>query len=60
MREHLRAIWDYLKEITGENAYDRYLAVHAATHPGKRAMSRGEFYRVRQDEKYNNPSSRCP
>jgi uncharacterized short protein YbdD (DUF466 family) len=23
-------------------------------------MSRGEFYRHRQDEKYNNPGSRCP
>ena len=60
MREHLRAIWDYLKEISGENAYDRYLTVHTATHPDKRAMSRGEFYRARQVEKYNNPGSRCP
>jgi uncharacterized short protein YbdD (DUF466 family) len=60
MRVHLRTIWDYLKEISGENAYDRYLAVHATTHPGKRAMSRSEFYRWRQDEKYNNPGSRCP
>jgi uncharacterized short protein YbdD (DUF466 family) len=49
-----------LKEISGENAYDRYLDVHTATHPGKRAMSRGEFYRWRQDEKYDNPGSRCP
>ena len=49
-----------MKEISGENAYDRYLDVHAATHPGKRAMSRGEFYRWRQDEKYDNPGSRCP
>ena len=49
MREHLRAIWEYLKEISGENAYDRYLAVHTATHPDKRAMTRGEFYRARQD-----------
>ncbi len=56
----LRYAWDYLKEISGENAYDRYLAVHTATHPGKPAMSRGEFYRWRQDEKYNNPGSRCP
>ncbi|MDQ3238281.1 MAG: YbdD/YjiX family protein, partial [Actinomycetota bacterium] len=32
MFKPLRAIWDYLKEISGENAYDRYLAVHAATH----------------------------
>ena len=51
---------DYLKEISGENAYDRYLEVHVATHPGKPAMSRGEFYRWRQDDKYNNPGSRCP
>jgi uncharacterized short protein YbdD (DUF466 family) len=58
--KRLRYAWDYLKEISGENAYDRYLAVHASTHPGKPAMSRGEFYRVRQDEKYANPGSRCP
>jgi len=56
----LRYAWDYLKEISGENAYDRYLAIHTATHPGKRAMTRGEFYRLRQDYKYNNPGSRCP
>ena len=60
MANPVRSIWDYLKEISGENAYDRYLAVHAATHPGKPAMSRGEFYRTRQDEKYANPGSRCP
>ncbi|HET6659881.1 MAG TPA: YbdD/YjiX family protein [Rubrobacter sp.] len=53
-------MWEYLKEISGENAYDRYLEVHAATHPGKPAMNRDEFYRWRQDEKYANPGSRCP
>jgi len=56
----LRYAWEYLKEISGENAYDRYLAVHTVTHPEKSAMTRGEFYRARQDEKYNNPGSRCP
>src|SRR3712207_7648872 len=40
--------WEYLKEISGENAYDRYLLAHAATHPERPAMSRGEFYRHRQ------------
>jgi uncharacterized short protein YbdD (DUF466 family) len=60
MANPLRSIWGYLKEISGENAYDRYLEVHAAIHPGKPAMSRGEFYRWRQDEKYANPGSRCP
>ena len=56
----LRAIWEYLREISGENAYDRYLTVHTATHPHRQPMSRSEFYRRRQDELYNNPGSRCP
>ena len=56
----IRAAWGYLREISGENAYDRYLAAHERTHAGKPAMTRGEFYRWRQDEKYNNPGSRCP
>ncbi|QIN80314.1 putative selenoprotein [Rubrobacter marinus] len=56
----LRYAWGYLKEISGENAYDRYLAVHARTHGDEVPMDRGEFYRWRQDEKFNNPGSRCP
>lgn len=52
--------WGYLKEISGENAYDHYLERHHATHPGKQSMGRGEFYRRRQDEKYISPGSRCP
>ncbi|MDQ3430542.1 MAG: YbdD/YjiX family protein [Actinomycetota bacterium] len=43
----LREIWEYLKEISGENAYDKYLVVHSATHPGRRPMNRNEFYRWR-------------
>jgi len=55
-----RYAWEYLKEISGENSYDRYLQTHAATHPGKSPMTRSEFYRARQDEKFANPGSRCP
>ena len=56
----VRYAWEYLKEISDENSYDKYLAVHSATHPGKPPMSRGEFSRWRQDEKFANPGSRCP
>jgi uncharacterized short protein YbdD (DUF466 family) len=56
----IRSTWWYLKELSGENAYDRYLEIHTATHPSKSPMGRGEFYRQRQDEKYNNSGSRCP
>lgn len=63
MRRVLRPVsyaWGYLKEISGENAYDHYLERHRATHPGKQPIGRGEFYRRRQDEKYISPGSRCP
>ena len=58
--QQVRSVWEYLKEISGENAYDRYLEVHRVTHPNRTPLGRGEFYRWRQDEKYNNPGSRCP
>jgi uncharacterized short protein YbdD (DUF466 family) len=53
-------VWDYLKEVSGENAYDRYLERHYATHPEKEPLKRGEFYRWRQEALYSNPGSRCP
>lgn len=56
----MRSAWEYLKEVSGENAYDRYLENHRATHPEKKPLGRGEFYRRQQDEKYSNPGSRCP
>lgn len=60
LRYALRYAWDYLKEVSGENAYDHYLRRHRVTHPDKPPMSRREFYRRRQDERFSNPGSRCP
>lgn len=60
MLRPLKPIWEYLKEVSGENAYDHYLQRHRATHPDRQPLSRGDFYRKRQDEKFANPGSRCP
>lgn len=60
MPNPLQWTWEYLKEVSGENAYDWYLQSHKATHPDKPPLTRGEFYRWRQDEKYSKPGSRCP
>ncbi len=35
VRRSIKFFWWYLKEISGENAYDRYLEKHRAAHPGK-------------------------
>lgn len=52
--------WAYLKEISGENAYDHYLARHEVTHPDVSPLTRADFYRKRQDDKFSTAGSRCP
>jgi uncharacterized short protein YbdD (DUF466 family) len=47
----------YLKELTGEAAWDRYLE-HCTEH-GHTPLSRREFERRRADAREANPVTRC-
>lgn len=49
----------YLKELTGEHDYDRYVEHHRRAHPDASALSRREFERRRMDERDRNPRVRC-
>jgi uncharacterized short protein YbdD (DUF466 family) len=49
----------YLREVTGESAYDRYVEHVRQEHPDAIVMSRGDFERLRQDERNDNPRARC-
>lgn len=53
----LRGVHWYLKELTGEADWDRYLE-RCAEH-GHTPMTRREFERRRSDEAERNPISRC-
>jgi uncharacterized short protein YbdD (DUF466 family) len=55
----LRQVHWYLREVTGESGYDKYLARHEQAHPGTEPMSRREFERRRMDERDARPQSRC-
>lgn len=57
-RLYARIRW-YLRELTGESAYDRYLARHARTHPGAEPLSRRDFEHRRTDRADTHPTSRC-
>src|ERR687885_576060 len=48
------------KEPWRESPYPRPPQAHVRPPRQNPPMSRGEFYRHRQDEKYSNPGSRCP
>ncbi|GAA1695293.1 YbdD/YjiX family protein [Glycomyces endophyticus] len=49
----------YLRELTGEAAYDRYLERHRLAHPGSPVLPRREFERRRTDRGDAHPGARC-
>lgn len=49
----------YLREVSGESGYDRYVAHMRRDHPGQPVMSRREYERSRQDAREANPRARC-
>lgn len=49
-------LW-YLRELTGESAYDKYLERHGREHAGCEPLSRYEFEKRRTDAKAIQP--RC-
>ncbi len=59
VRQAFSGVRWYLRELTGESAYDRYLAHRRAEHPGEPVMSRREFERARQDDREARPQARC-
>jgi uncharacterized short protein YbdD (DUF466 family) len=59
VRQALGKVAWYLREVSGETAYDRYVAHRLARHPSEPVLSRREFYRWRMDERDANPGARC-
>ena len=49
----------YLREVSGETAYDRYVDHRRREHPLDPVMSRREYERWRMDQRDANPSARC-
>lgn len=59
VRHALGKVAWYLREVSGETAYDRYVSHRLARHPGEPVLTRREFYRWRMDERDANPGARC-
>ena len=49
----------YLREVSGESAYERYLAHARTDHPDDPVRSRRDFERLRMDARNSRPESRC-
>ena len=59
VREAFAGVRWYLREVSGETAYDRYVEHLRRDHPGEPVMSRRDFERWRQDDRDKHPRARC-
>ena len=61
MRSTLRRIWSLLREVTGDDAYERYLAHWRAEHSADAAqpLDRSSFYREEQRRKWDGIRRCC-
>ena len=59
----VRQAWDslrwYLREVSGEADYDRYLQHARRDHPDGSVLSRRDFERRKMDDREANPTARC-
>ncbi|QJE72618.1 YbdD/YjiX family protein [Aerophototrophica crusticola] len=55
----LRTAWTVLREVSGDSAYETYLARHAVTHPEEPPLDREAFYLSELDRRWSGVNRCC-
>ena len=55
----LKRAWSWLRQVTGDAAYDNYLRHTVRNAEGQRSLSRAEFYQESLRRRYSTPSRCC-
>lgn len=59
MSRRLRDLWNVLRALATDDAYERYLEHHRQAHAGDAPLSRREFYLGEQQRKWTGVSRCC-
>jgi uncharacterized short protein YbdD (DUF466 family) len=59
MKQRLLDLWNLVRALATDDAYERYLAHHVQAHGGTKPMSRREFYVGEQQRKWTGVSRCC-
>jgi uncharacterized short protein YbdD (DUF466 family) len=51
--------WRAIRQLSGDDAYERYLAHHVAFHAGSSPLSRKEFFQREQLQKWSGIKRCC-
>jgi uncharacterized short protein YbdD (DUF466 family) len=55
----VRRAWGWLRELAGDDAYERYCAHQARCHPGGATLDRHAFYRQELERRWSGVSRCC-
>jgi uncharacterized short protein YbdD (DUF466 family) len=55
----VHACWQALRQISGDDAYERYLAHHTEAHPDEPPLDRRRFYLEQQRAKWSGVNRCC-
>lgn len=55
----LGAGWSFLRAVSGDDAYERYVAHHTAAHADQPLMTRKTFFEERQRQKWTGVTRCC-
>ncbi|MBI3902106.1 MAG: YbdD/YjiX family protein [Nitrosomonadales bacterium] len=59
LNELLRRCWKLVRELSGDDAYERYLLHHAACHAEAEPLSRAKYFRQREQAKWEGIRRCC-
>ncbi len=59
LSQNLIRLWHILRRLSGDDDYERYLAHHAAAHPGASPLSRSAWFANRQRQKWSGVNRCC-
>lgn len=52
-------IWRVIRELSGDDAYDRYIAQHATSYPDSPPLARKDFFLYQQQQKWSGIQRCC-
>lgn len=55
----MQQAWEFIRELSTDDAYERYLAHHQAAHPDAPVLSRRAFFEIEQGRKWNGIKRCC-
>jgi len=59
MKAFFKKCWALLRQLSGDDAYERYLHHQASAHPDAKPLDRKSFFQREQERKWNGVKRCC-